>query len=387
MAKAHFHDEEGRGGYFAPESGTSEAQFLSIKGFLSVYCATKDTKGLDLAEDMMEAALQYLFPSAEVSDKFSKNNLWLPHWLYNASDPFTAERAFYDEEVHFLLGIGHLKTDRPRKIFSIRAAEAKLEWENIFSKVVGEAYEFKYLLAIKGFDIQLEKPFTGTLKVVYTCMGTDTIERNEQYEAWPHWRKLKEGENACAIDSLFWCYDCFDLLSKYSQRNRGKWSKAKEVMRESIAYALQVENLGDYIAKDFHNDNPFTQAGMYEWQNRSQAAVYTRNRKDGALQIQVPAGEGPVQFGNGSLDNAIGKSHTFKVCLKSDLTSDINVILATANEYSPETRYVASVHVNRSETAEEYELSISDFVKGLNWVPSYGVSGYYSPSSTVSSNG
>ena len=36
LVKAHFHVEEGRGGYFAPESGTSEGQFLLTLGMLEM---------------------------------------------------------------------------------------------------------------------------------------------------------------------------------------------------------------------------------------------------------------------------------------------------------------------------------------------------------------
>ena len=54
LVKAHFHEEVGRGGYFAPESGTSEAQFLAIRGALNMYGVTKDLKWLNLAEELMD---------------------------------------------------------------------------------------------------------------------------------------------------------------------------------------------------------------------------------------------------------------------------------------------------------------------------------------------
>ncbi|GEM_PF-2669138 len=386
LARAQFHEEEGRGGYFAPESGTSEGQFLSIRGFLSVFEKTKEERWLDLAENMMEASLKYLFPTTTVPHSFSKDNLWLPHWLYNASDTFNIEQAFHHEVVNFTNGHGQLRVSRPRKIFSVRAMDANLEWENIFSKVDGQEYEVESYQVYQNerFDIYLKESYTGPLKVAYTCLSNETVERNEQYNAWPHWRKLKNGENACAIDSLFWCYDCFTLLSKYSNRNRAKWSRARDVMKEAIVYTLKVENIGDYIRMDFHNDNPFAQAGLYEWQDRNPRATYKRNRRDGGLLVQIPAGNGPVQFGNGDLNNVLQDYYSFTLRMKSNITTNINVILDTSSEYSPDTRYIATINLEQSDTSRDYKIPISAFYKGVEWLPSYGASRYYSDASEVS---
>ena len=61
LVKAHFHQEEGRGGYFAPESGTSEGQFLVIKALMECYEVFKESWYRDLAIELMDSALKILY--------------------------------------------------------------------------------------------------------------------------------------------------------------------------------------------------------------------------------------------------------------------------------------------------------------------------------------
>ena len=66
LVKAHYHKEEGRGGYFASESGTSEGQFLTLLGLLDVYEITKDKEILNLAKNIAQSTLVHLYGNNEI---------------------------------------------------------------------------------------------------------------------------------------------------------------------------------------------------------------------------------------------------------------------------------------------------------------------------------
>ena len=365
LVKAQYHEEEGRGGYFAPESGTSEGQFLTILGALEIYKTTKDLKWLSLAETLSESTLRILFRDMKIpSAEFDKDYIYSPHWLFNATDDeFTAEQYYLDREVEFVNGIGTLKLSyTARKIFSVRALDATLLWENPFAEIVGKKYNVtKYTTNGNTFTIYLDENYTGKLLVVYSDMGGPQIKPNEVYEAYPIWRKLADTEVACAIDSLWWSYDCWKSL--YELTGREQYNTILQNLKGLIKYACSIENAGDYLTTDLSNHDPLSTAGSYVFQERVPEATISRDINDGAIVIDVPTGTGIVQLGRGDIEEALSKGRSWKLKYSNSKKSKLKLIASTSKTYNEDERWYYYFTSNNISEPIELDIKQEDFVK------------------------
>lgn len=363
LVKAHFHVEEGRGGYFAPESGTSEGQFLLILGMLEMYKSTNETKWLTDAESLMEAALTTLYPSDLPTEEFNEDYIFSPHWLFNAANSFIAERYYLDKEVTVENGRGTFTCEAPaRKIFSARSNESTLLWENPFAEVVGTEYEIKsYSTDGNVFTFELEdSTINDVIKIVYSDLGGPVIEPNETYEAWPVWRKLKDGEIACAIDSLWWSYSCFKLLSELT--NRQHYKTILKNLKGLIKFACSISNAEDYFSIDKTTDDPFSKVGTYSYQDRTPEAVFSRHETNGSVVIDIPEGSGSVQFGQGDMNELVGKDRGLRFKYKSSNSTKLNLIASTVQGYDESCRFICALKPKVNEM-QEIDLNWSDFVR------------------------
>ena len=363
LVKAHFHVEEGRGGYFAPESGTSEGQFLLTLGMLEMYKSTNETKWLAEAESLMEAALTTLYPSDLPTEEFNEDYIFSPHWLFNAANSFIAERYYLDKEVTVTNGCGTFTCEAPaRKIFSARSKESTLLWENPFAEIVGTEYEIKsYSTDGNTFTFELEDTtINDVIKVVYSDLGGPTIEPNETYEAWPVWRKLKDGEIACAIDSLWWSYSCFKLLSELT--NRQHYKTILKNLKGLIKFACSISNAEDYFSIDKTTDDPFSKVGTYSYQDRMPEATFSRHGSNGSVVINIPQGEGSVQFGQGDMNELISKDRGLRFKYKSSKSIKLNLIASTVQGYDESCRFICALKPKANEI-QEIDLNWSDFVR------------------------
>lgn len=370
LVKAHFHEEVGRGGYFAPESGTSEAQFLMIRGALDVYGITKDTKWLNLAEELMSSAIKHLYKDMDMPDQIDEDHLWIPHWLYNASEPFIAEQYYLNTKISFKNGIGTLTADyEMREVYTVRALDAILEWENPYSDIIGKEYKIKnYTMKDKTATITLTENFTGEAYVVYADLGGPTIEHNELYEAWAIWRKLKDGESACAVDSLWWVYDAFRLLYKYTGKEY--YNKALITTKNVIVEVMKVSNMNDWHVTDFSNDDCFSGSiGLYSWQNRYPQAEFIRDSKNtGSAIIKIPKGSGQVQYGKGGIDLPFNSHNTIEIKVASKTNTRITAFIAPRAGASVEERYTAYIKLIGDNVVRKYTLGQSDFIQTSNLI-------------------
>lgn len=364
IVKAHYHQEEGRGGYFAPESGTSEGQFLVIRSLLETYLILKESKYLNLAIELMDASLKILYQGWEMPDKVDEDNLWLPHWLFNASEPFVAEAFYLYEKVKFTNGVGKLTMGyEAREVYTVRALDAQLEWENPYSKIIGKEYKIKnYTLAGNTATITLEEKFTGEAYVTAADLGGPIIEHNECYEAWAIWRKLTEGETACAVDSLWWVYDCFRLLAQCVPDNPF-YEKARAFTLETIEEVMKVSNMGDWHVTDFKTGDPFASVGLYVWQDRYPEVEITRDKNDGAAIIDVKEGRGQVQYGKGGIGIKFEEHNSVEVKISSDTDMTVTFFIAPYAGAAYEDRYTAYVKLKGDEVVRKYTLTHEDFIK------------------------
>lgn len=244
LVKAHYHDEEGRGGYFAPESGTSEGQFLTLLGLLDAYEAIGDKDILDFAKNIAESTLVHLYKNDKIPDEeFNKGYIYSPHWLFNATcDEFSSEEIYYDKVVEFINGVGVIDAKyKAKRLFSVRDTQSSLEWENPFSKIVGKEYKIlESIIKDNKITIKLLENYSGKLLVVYSELSGEKIKPSENYEAYPVWRKLIKGESSCAVDSIWWSYQCFEKLYKHLEDIR--YRNILENMKGLIRFICKIEN-------------------------------------------------------------------------------------------------------------------------------------------------
>lgn len=388
MTKAQFHYEEGRGGYFAPESGTSESQLLAIKASLELYKATSEIKWLDMATKMMDKTIEVNFRNKKLPETFDEFDLWVPHWLYNAADDFISEKFYLSKRVSFKNGRASFRSDyTARKIFTVRALDATLLWENPFSEIIGRSYAVQSFSAQdKTFTVELEEKYTGDLLVVYSDMGGEIIKHNEPYEAWPIWRKLEDSEIDCAVDSLWWLYDAVKAFAEATKEE--KWVKTLNVLKQTIPNVMQLANAEDWITSDPKTKDPFSLDGTYVYQSQQKEATLERN-KLGNTVINISSGEGQFQLGRGGLDRTFTEESTVKMRLKSNISSKVSLIISTSNDYDESTRYTTTVDLKGGEL-KEFEFSREDFIQleNVSWYPYYlpqhKYSLLHSPNSTIS---
>ncbi|WP_353336583.1 hypothetical protein, partial [Bifidobacterium psychraerophilum] len=99
----------------------------------------------------------------------------LPHWLYNAKEDFNADAWYPDLQVQFTDGVATLVMEHTaRKVCSVRALDAVLNWQNPYASITGTAYEVESYTSDgdRTFTITLkDRSVTGMLLVVATDEG------------------------------------------------------------------------------------------------------------------------------------------------------------------------------------------------------------------------
>ena len=365
LVKAHYHEEEGRGAYFAEESGTSEGQFLTLLGLLDFYEVTKNKDVLELAKSIADSTLKYLYKDNEIPEEdFSEDYIFSPHWLFNASnEAFLSEKVYFHKEVEFVNGIGFIKSkNKVKRLFSVRGLDSKLEWNSPFSKIMGKKYKIHdSVIKDNKITINLVENYSGTLKVIYSDLGGEKIKPCESYEAYPVWRKLLEGESSCAVDSIWWSYQCFKKL--YLIFGDLKYKKILENMKGLIRFICKIENANDYMTTDFQSNNPFSIKGTYTYDNRDREVRFSRDKYDGSVVIKIPEGVGEVQFGKSGIDEIIPCDRYYKLKLSTLVKGKIKVILTDKNGYSKDRRWEKIIETKGNNEVEEFLLYQNDFVK------------------------
>lgn len=379
LAANSFQDVEGRNDYFPAESGTSESQFMTIRACAMAYLATGNYYWLDKAIKITAESLDVLFRGKSIPDSFDTNNIWLPHWLFNVKGDFTAEQYYLDYQIHFENGTATFESEfEARKIFSVRALDATLEWQNPFADIIGISYEVSsYTAEGTTFTVNLNTPYTGDALVVYSDLGGPTICKGEVYEAWPIWRKLDPTEIDCAVDSMWWAYDSFKLLSEIT--GDSYMEAALNSLKETIPYVVDVSNLQDYLTTTNASTDPLSTPGSYIYQDRDNPADITRDETTGMIELDIPEGTGSVQIGRGGLsDTWSSDDMSIEIQLSSNLANKIQCDVDPQVGYVEDTRWSAILDVQGTGNSETFTLKREDFVKldSLLW------SMYYLPNSS-----
>lgn len=364
LVKAQFHQEEGRGGYFHPNSGTTESQFLVIKGLLRVYGITRDTTYLNLAEKMANAAVKYLYP-LPMPDQIDDNHVWVPNWLYNAADPFVSEKYYVDKVVTFSNGYASFSTSfEARKVFKAMSTDSHLLWDDPFASVVGTEYPVEsYTANGKQITVQMTNhSFNGSAKVVYSDLGGTVIQRNQIYEAYPIWRPMNYQEANAAVDSLWWALDCYNMLAQYS--SDPKWQKAYELSLQTIPYMTDITKMNDFIGRDVSTDDPWSAIGTYNYVEENRGVKFSRDSNgDFVADIKASSDTAQVQVGNGNLKFSPTSDEKVNCNIASSRDMYLDMHLSTSDDYDENYLYINKLHLSGDGKLHTYTINVSDFIK------------------------
>lgn len=292
LGKNSMQFEEGRGGYFPTNSGTTETQALLIRGALRAYAATGVTTYLENARKYADALIKYYFFETEPPD----TGLWACQWIVNAGASFytkgpvsTVSSQLNGEvgtSVSFTAGLATVAD--LATVYRAFSSDGTLTWENVFAGVsTGTEYTVdhyydnagnKFTLSgttstfagvtdlTKAGQIQLsgaQAALTGTAKLNYSIYTSTAVPFGTGFECWPMWRTLDTGEWNCAADSLHWLYDAFGLLLTHDATQTERWTKAKAAILRMWTECLTWD-AGLYVCKKTadasaaYNNDPLT---------------------------------------------------------------------------------------------------------------------------------
>lgn len=289
----------------------------------------------------------------------------LPHWLYNAKQDFHADAWYPDLQVQFVNGVATLVMEHTaRKVCSVRALDAVLNWQNPYASITGTTYEVESYVSDgdKTFTITLaNKSVNASLLVVATDEGGPVIYRGERYEAWPIWRKLDVGETACAVDAIWWAWDDFKLLAELDASNP-LWDRMRRHLEQVTPTLLDVNDAADWVSPNAGTDDPLDLPGSYWLDQRTPAASITRSRVTGAVEVSIPAGSGYAQYGRYGIDGVWAGDSSLGVQLASSTVGLIRLNVDPTGEYDPATRYTALIALDGTNIIQNLDIKRTDFL-------------------------
>lgn len=364
-----FHNEDGRQGYFAPPSGTSEGQFLGIYSFalaaakLQSYDQATASTFATIARTMGNACWKTLYRGKKPSD-VALGDLYVPHWLFTARSSIQLRNIILDEVHSFTAyASGQVQTVLPStavKGYQAYDVSGTLLWNNPYSVVLGGAtYTVDSLtdLGGSGYRLVINTGTAGNYKVAYTTSYGPVLAEGMPYEAWPAWRALDDGEIDCAADTMRWALDAYTQLSQLFPGSQ-EFTVARQLTSQSIPEAFAVDD-GRAIFKRRSASYGTGESGLYIY-NSGRVATWARNSQ-GYIKGSIGAGSGEAQLGRGYDIYLNSASDTILVqCEISAASPATYLYVDTAASYSPSTRYYYELGQNYAGTKIR-NLTTADF--------------------------
>lgn len=340
-----YHPEVGRGGYFHPNSGTSEGQGVMIlAAFLAYEALSQREEDLEVAEYYRELAITMLdamgdgdYSGAMLRQPFPDNpdTITLLHWLFAGKGPVSLQNVVLDYAAAVggsrqivipasALGSGY------SRVWTVYPASAQLLYASPFSPVInGEGITINEGdLSVDGNgNLVIQLPAgtaTGDYKVVYAYYSEQTLPLGSAYEAYPVWTAIKDGYSACAPDTFRW----FDMaLNKAIAHGRdvdvSNWVKLRNGLRRTVVKGQDLTDLREVI-KPLPGIDVFDTDGMFCFAIHRNAMpppppldqgwigfnFWRRDRSSGDIVGTIPVGfvegdvasTGQVQIGRGFED-------------------------------------------------------------------------------------
>lgn len=357
--------------YTPPTTSTSEAQTLVIRGLLRNYIVSGNKNFLETAEFLTDSLLNYYYPTPQIPTE--PDPKWIPHWLVNVHGPFRSREWRIDGVANFVDGRATFESPEVLRVWSVRAKDATLQYDwSPSAPIVGTEYKIKntnVLLGQSKVEIEIESSYTGQALVVYTAETGPIIEVGEKCEAYPVWRPLEKGEIACAVDTLPWAMDVFNLWFEITGDER--WKMAIASTKSAIVEASSVTNV-EYYLKAGKDSESVLINGVTSFSDRMPVETYTND--NGRIKIEYPESSGEANIGTWVGDKVeFSNSRWIGVKVGSEKPLKVKILIDEEGTYNPDKRWFSDIHLSGN-GMETFDLYPSDFYRSdrVVWGSGYG---------------
>lgn len=314
-----YHDTLGREGYFPSEAGTSEGQFIILRAACLAYQETADPQWLTII-DNCRANLDWLFLKPPPVDT---NELYIPHWLFVVKRPVEGQSANLEIpiQITWVSALGKWLGSLPAggstfgesvlsltRLYGPDPDTSRLDFENPYAGVIGVDYGVPENVVTTEFGTSFEIPFANGPSILSSPADArliaiydfgSTMPTSVNIEAWPFWRTLEPTEISCAIDTLAWAYETFELLEAVTGETQ--YTTALAAIAANVYKTYAIDDGRPWFK--LFNGNVFEVAGSYIFSARTgfdtNSVVRTPNLD---IRVEIPAGTGEAQFGRGVQD-------------------------------------------------------------------------------------
>jgi hypothetical protein len=312
-----YNNVEGRQDYFPSTGGTSESQFLMALGMLDAYDAVGNTTALSIAKLALKPVLPVLYRNYPIPETVTNTAIFAPHWLFNVKAPFVSSVVRYEDTFIFTNGVATIPDTfgSVRYVFQVLSPGYTLVYQSPYSPPsAGTAYpvaSYAYSSTANGTVVTLENTsFSGTLGVIYSCISGPIISPGEDFEAYPDWRPLAQGEIDSACDSYNWAYRMFNAASVTGDAT---WAACASATAQQAAVAYTINNQRQWIAPSIQLQ-PLSQSGAF-FVSSGPVAPVLQCDTSGAIQIVFQDNGAPLsgyqaQFGVAGIGNILQSTDT-----------------------------------------------------------------------------
>lgn len=291
-----YHNEEGRGGYFHHNSGTSEGQSIGIEGSFLAYQVLNGGTAAEQAaadwylkngENMLDAmgSGDTKGPMLRQPITSDVDNLTLLHWLFAARGEIqlqAIEYSYLATPVGGTLTVPASNRDEANtmyRAFRIYPSTSKLIYNSPYSAAVDEQtvvsgqtatirswsdssialLESDYVIDDDGncvitiptdrsrFSDDAPSDYPGDVTswfVVYGFSNAGTLNQGEAQEAYPMWTRIADGYAACAPDTFRW-FDNAMTIAMATDPRADKvvlWQRLRDAMRRTAVRGQRISD-------------------------------------------------------------------------------------------------------------------------------------------------
>lgn len=366
--------------YQPPTATSSEAQLLVIRGCLKSYIVTNDKVWLNRATLLTNALLKYFYLKSDIPDE--DDVTWVPHWLVNVAKAFNARTYDQNGTLTFTNGVGTFTHNDLVRIYSVRATDATMEYDWAPTvNIVGTEYEidnisYDYDNGTAKITLK-DNTFSGDTLICYEYSTDEVIQVGQRCEAFPTWRSLASGECACAVDTLAWAINVYQLW--YQITGDEKWERAVSSTEAAFRNECDISNAVYYL-KLANDSVPVLSNGITRYSDRSTTATYTNIQ--GLIDVKYPISN--VDGGQESFGNWAGEGISFtddnymRIILGSDKQAKIFVYIDEESSYEISKRWICEIWLKGNgisvSNLENIDLKPENFYQSNNvwWGISYG---------------
>lgn len=359
--------------YTPPNTSSSEAQILVIRGLLRNYIVSGNKDFLETAEFLTDGLLNYYYPSPKIPTE--PDPKWIPHWMVNVNGPFRSREWRIDGVAEFINGKATFSSPEVIRVWSVRSMDSTLLYDwSPDAPVVGTEYKIRNTNVHWGqskVEIELEENYSGQALVVYTAETGRIIDVGEKCEAYPVWRPLEKGEIACAVDTLPWAIDIFQLWFEITGDER--WKMAIASTKSAIVEASAVTNI-EYYLKAGKDSESVLINGVTSLSDRVPVETYTN--ENGRIKIEYQAGGGEATISTWAGDRLeFSNNKWVSVKVGSDKQVKATIVIDEDSTYVPEKRWYHDFVISGS-GMEVFDIYPKDFYRTdrIVWGSGYGKS-------------